>query len=66
MVNSSVKDSWNTGAEHYLQTVPRLKEAEKFLSRTKITILDLTDHLFQTLEKMGFNFFYPVDKTSAI
>ena len=51
VVNSSVKDSWNTGAEHYLQTVPRLKEAEKFLSRTKITILDLTDHLFQTLEK---------------
>jgi hypothetical protein len=51
ILDSKVKDGWNTGAEHHLQTIPRLKESEKFLSKTKITILDLTDHLFNTLEK---------------
>jgi len=51
VLNNEIKDPWNTGAEHYLQTIPRLKEQEKFLSKTKITILDLTDHLFKELEK---------------
>jgi len=45
--------SLNSGAEHYLQTIPRLKEVEKFIPRTKITICDLTDHVNEDLLKAG-------------
>jgi hypothetical protein len=45
--------SLNSGAEHYLQTIPRLKEVEKFIPRTKITICDLTDHVNDALLKAG-------------
>lgn len=51
VLDHKIKNSWNTGAEHFFQTIPRLKESEKFLANTKITILDLTDHLFDSLEK---------------
>jgi hypothetical protein len=36
----------NTGAEHYLQTIPRLKDLEYELRNTKVTICDLTDFVF--------------------
>jgi len=49
IIDPLIKNNWNTGAEHYLQTLPRLKEVEKFIPKTKITILDLTDHLFEYL-----------------
>jgi len=39
--------SWNTGAEHQLQTLPRLKEIEHLIPKTKISILDMTDNLFK-------------------
>ena len=45
--------SWNTGAEHQLQTIPRLKEIEHLIPRTKITILDLTENLFQAFTSYG-------------
>jgi hypothetical protein len=45
--------SWNTGAEHQLQTIPRLKEVEHLIPRTKITILDLTDNLFSAFTSYG-------------
>ena len=35
----------NSGADHYLQVIPRLKEIEKFIPNTKITICDLSDHV---------------------
>jgi len=47
------KSSYNNGAEHYLQTIPRLKELEKFIPRTKITICDLTDHVYKSLLEVG-------------
>lgn len=47
------KSSLNSGAEHYLQTMPRLKELENQLSRTKITICDLTDYAAQSLLDAG-------------
>jgi hypothetical protein len=47
------KNSSNAGAEFDLQTLPRLKEIEKIIPKTKITIVDLTDHLFSSLEKIG-------------
>jgi len=45
--------SFNSGAEHQLQTIPRLKEIEKFIPRTKITICDLTDSVHESFLKAG-------------
>jgi hypothetical protein len=45
--------SWNTGAEHQLQTIPRLKEVEHLIPKTKITILDLTNNLFSAFTSYG-------------
>ncbi len=36
----------NAGAEFHLQTMPRLKEIANKIPNTKITICDLSDHLF--------------------
>ena len=46
IIDSNNKSNWNAGAEHRLQTVPRLKEIENTIPNTKITILDLSDFLF--------------------
>jgi hypothetical protein len=47
------KNNKNASAEYALQTFPRLKEIEKLSPKTKITVVDLTDHLFDSLEKIG-------------
>jgi (2Fe-2S) ferredoxin len=36
----------NCSSEHYLQTIPRLKEIQKQNPQIKITVYDLSDHLF--------------------
>lgn len=48
VVNPNIKNPENAAAEHYLQTLPRLKEIEKKSPRTKITILDMTDYLLDS------------------
>jgi hypothetical protein len=45
--------SWNTGAEHQLQTIPRLKEVAHLIPKTKITVLDLTENLFNAFTSYG-------------
>lgn len=45
-LNVNNKDATNTPAEFRLQTVPRLKEIALQIPRTKITVCDLSDHLF--------------------
>lgn len=50
IINTNVKSPEHAASEHDLQTVPRLKEVENLIPKTKITILDLTDHLFSSLE----------------
>lgn len=47
------RSSYNSGAEHYLQCLPRLKEVEPLIPRTKITICDLTDHVYDSLTSVG-------------
>jgi hypothetical protein len=49
--DSSVKDNWNYGAEYKLQIYPRLEEIRKLLPRTKIEVVDLSDHLFEKFQK---------------
>lgn len=39
--------------EHVYQVLPRLKEIEKLIPKTKITVLDLTDYLFDFLNSAG-------------
>jgi hypothetical protein len=53
VVDPSVTSSSNNGAEHYLQTIPRLKEIEKLIPNTKITICDLTDHVYDSFNRVG-------------
>ena len=46
-IDSNVKNPENAASEHYLQTIPRLKEISNRSPKTKITVLDLTDYLFK-------------------
>lgn len=52
-LNPNNKNNKNASAEYALQTLPRLKEIEKLSPKTKITVVDLTDHLFDSLEETG-------------
>lgn len=52
-LNPNNKNNKNASAEYALQTLPRLKEIEKLSPKTKITVVDLTDHLFDSLEHIG-------------
>lgn len=45
--------SWNTGAEHDLHTIPMLKNVAPLIPKTKITILDLSQNLFDTFLDAG-------------
>lgn len=44
---------YNSGAEHYLQTIPRLKEIQHLIPKTKITICDLTDDVYSAFLRAG-------------
>lgn len=46
-------DSKNAAAEHTFQTLPRLREIQNLIPRTKINVLDLSDHLFDTFTDAG-------------
>ncbi len=52
-LNHNNKSSINAAAEYHLQTLPRLKEVEHLLDKTKITVLDLSDYLFESLLKVN-------------
>lgn len=43
----------NAGAEHYLQTLPRLKEVQHLIPETKISIFDVSNHIFDFMEGVG-------------
>ena len=45
-LNVNNVDPKNAAAEYHLQTLPRLKEIVSIIPRTKITVCDLSDHLF--------------------
>jgi len=53
VVDTRIKDPAHAASEHNLQTIPRLKEVENLIPKTKITILDLSDHLFSSLTSAG-------------
>lgn len=51
--NLSIKDSWNYGAEYKLQIYPRLNEIKNACPNTKITVVDMSDSMFDTFAKAG-------------
>jgi hypothetical protein len=53
VIDPTITSSSNNGAEHYLQTIPRLKEIANLIPHTKITICDLTDHVYDSFNKVG-------------
>lgn len=52
-INVNNKKNTNFAAEFALQTFPRLKEISHLIPKTKITLLDLSDYLFNSLNKAG-------------
>lgn len=53
-VDNTNRDAYNAPeAEHNLQTIPRLREIANRLPKTKITITDCSDALFDELETAG-------------
>jgi len=50
-INVNNTDAKNAGAEFYLQTMPRLKELAPLIPNTKINIMDLSDYMFESLNK---------------
>jgi len=53
ILDQSVMNNWNEAAEFKLQTIPRLKEVEKISPKTKISIIDLSNHVFNFLSDFG-------------
>jgi hypothetical protein len=53
VIDPNVKNAENAASEHYLQTLPRLKEIQNRAPKTKITILDLTDYLLESWLSIG-------------
>jgi len=65
IIDPNNKSNWNAGAEHRLQTVPRLKEIENTIPKTKITVLDLSDFLFNSFIEYG-DASWVVDRTEGL
>jgi hypothetical protein len=53
VLDPNQKASWNTGAEHDLHTIPILKKIQPLIPNTKITVLDLSQNLFDTFLDAG-------------
>jgi hypothetical protein len=51
--NKNIISSWNEGAEYYLQTIPRLEYIKKVSPKTKISVIDLSDQIFNFFKKIG-------------
>ena len=47
VIDKSVTNNWNESAEFKLQTIPRLNEVKKLSPNTKISIVDLSNHIFE-------------------
>jgi hypothetical protein len=52
VLDPQFKDSWNFAAEHELQAIPRLKYIRDKLPRTKITVLDVSDIVMNSISSL--------------
>jgi len=53
ILDKSVTNAENFLAEHELQTIPRLKEISQKMPKTKITVLDMTEKLFESFDQFN-------------
>ena len=53
VANPNEKSVWNAGAEYKLQTVPRLQYIKDKSPNTKINVIDMSKHIFDSLETAG-------------
>lgn len=53
ILNPNATSSSNFSAEHELQTIPRLRELQSQMPRTKFTILDVSEPVIQGIKKNG-------------
>jgi hypothetical protein len=61
------KSSENCSAEHYFQTIPRLKEIQNLSPKTKITILDMSDYLLNSwLKNNDADASWVMDRTEGL
>lgn len=51
VLDPSITKSWNFAAEHELQAVPRLKYIQEKLPRTKITVLDVSPMVIDSMNQ---------------
>jgi hypothetical protein len=51
--NPAIQSNWNEGAEYKLQTLPRLKHIQNVSPKTKISVIDLSNHVFEFLLTAG-------------
>lgn len=51
--NPDIKDNWNYAAEYSLQIYPRLEEIRNQSPKTKISIIDMSDAVFDSLKRAG-------------
>jgi hypothetical protein len=49
VLDTTVTENWNINAEHELQAMPRLKELSEKLPRTKITVLDASQTILDSM-----------------
>jgi hypothetical protein len=52
VLDPNIKSNWNFAAEHELQAVPRLQYIYDKLPRTKITVLDVSDVVVDSMKTM--------------
>ena len=52
-LNPNDTSALNSGAEHALQCLPRLAEVQPQIPKTKITVFDLSDYLFDSFTQAG-------------
>jgi hypothetical protein len=53
VTNPRVRNNWNESAEYYLQTVPRLNYVRTVSPQTKISVIDLSNHVLDFLNSHG-------------
>jgi len=53
VLDKSIIENWNEGAEHHFQTIPRLEYIKKVSPKTKITVVDISEQLFDFFNNAG-------------
>lgn len=52
-VDTACRENWNESAEYHLQTIPRLQYIKSVSPRTKISVIDLSKHVFDFFRSFG-------------